>query len=110
MSVTSFTVNTMLTAYLRWKKKFVVQRKRVKKMNRVLSWFYRFRPIRLAWWRFKRCQNRSFNDREGIQELMDLGARIIHLASGVYNIDATLHLRSNLIGSGRRSYFKEKVN
>lgn len=64
-------------------------------MNRILAWFYRFRPIRLAWWRLKRHRYPSFNDREEIQEQLDLGLRTVLLSKPVYYIDHTIYLTSH---------------
>ncbi len=74
-------------------------------MNRILSWFYRFRPIRLAWWRLKKHRNEDFNDREEIQERIDSGASLITLPKELYNIDHTIHFGSNtmLLGTYRGS-------
>jgi len=79
-------------------------------MNKVLSLFYRFRPIRLWWWKRKKQLNHDFNDRERLQEIIDLGYQKINLPSGIIKIDHTIYLGSetHLLGSGYKSEFTTK--
>jgi len=76
-------------------------------MNKIMSLFYRFRPIRLWWWKRKKQFNKEFNDREQLQEMIDLGFRKINLPAGVIEVDHTIYLTSgtHLYGWGRSSEF-----
>jgi len=52
-------------------------------VNKILSLFYRFRPIRLWWWKRKKQFNQGFNNRERLQELIDLETEKTELLLGI---------------------------
>ena len=70
-------------------------------MNRIFSWVYRFRLIRLALWRLKKWRNYAFNDREEIQERIDLGFQLIPLPNRILLTDHTINIGTGttLLGS-----------
>ena len=59
-------------------------------MNKISTWFYKFRSIRLSWFRLKRRLNNSLNNREKIQESLDINA-YARLPRGTFTIDHTIY-------------------